>query len=174
MAKVIKISKPKESQDVNKAIEKKPKMTALEAMERLSEVMNNTPRIVHLAGKDWELTALKPGTQWKIAEEAVKIAKAESSAFGDVIKEFAVNIPSVVRVLTLALLNDKDKINGAEYQTTYNTIMWESDTSEWMGILVDVLQMLSLDFFFDSTNAIAMMREMALGRKTTKAEQKSS
>lgn len=29
---------------------------------------------------------------------------------GDVIKEFAVNLPAVAHVITLALLNDKDRI----------------------------------------------------------------
>ena len=150
-------------------------MDSLEAMERLAEIMNNSSRKVRLGGTEWEIKALKPGTQWLIAEESVKIQKSESSNFSDVIKQFAINIPSVVRVITLALLNDKDKIYNKEvYQSVYDTIMWETRQEEWISLLVEIINMLSLDCFFDSTNAIAILREMALGRKKTMKEQKLS
>lgn len=150
-------------------------MDSLEAMERLAEIMNNSSRKVRLGGTEWEIKALKPGTQWLIAEESVKIQKSESSNFSDVIKQFAINIPSVVRVITLALLNDKDKIyDKDEYQSVYDTVMWETQQEEWIPLLVEIMNMLSLDCFFDSTNAIAILREMALGRKKTMKEQKLS
>ena len=153
----------------------KQPMDSLEAMERLAEIMNNSSRKVRLGGTEWEIKALKPGTQWLIAEESVKIQKSESSNFSDVIKQFAINIPSVVRVITLALLNDKDKIyDKDEYQSVYDTVMWETQQEEWIPLLVEIMNMLSLDCFFDSTNAIAILREMALGRKKTMKEQKLS
>lgn len=148
------------------------KEVSLDSMEKLVKVMNNSPSIVKLGNTEFAITALKPGTQWLIAEESVKIQKVESEKFGDLIEQFAINIPSVVRVITLAILNDKNRINSDEYQQVYETIMWETDKSQWVGLLVEILNSLSLDFFFQTTQSIAMIRQMALGRKMTMDEQK--
>lgn len=136
-----------------KALSEEP---SLAAQERLIEIMNNSPRIKSFEGTQWEIRALKPGTQWLIAQEAIAIDKAESSNFGDVIKQFAVNIPSVVKVITLALLNDRVKIfangkDGAfseEYESTYTTIMWDTQQGGWLNILIEVINMLDIEVFF--------------------------
>ena len=166
---------PKTEVKKSSATRDKDKMNATQAMERLAEVMNNTPRTIKLGDKEWKITALKPGTQMLIASEAVQIQKAESANYSDVIKQFAVNTPAVVRVITLAILNDKEKIyDEVEYRRMYETIMWDTNPSDWITALVEVLQMLSLDFFFDSTSVIAMLRDMALERKMTRKEQRQS
>lgn len=167
------------NEDVMKAIEP---MSAIDAMSRLAQVMNDSPTVVKMANTEWPIKALRPATQWLIAEESLKIQKSEEGNFSDVIKQFAQNIPSVVKVLTLAILNDKKRIYGdntdgsfsEEYRAVYDTIMWETDSQSWIGLLVEIMNMLSLDYFFASTNAIAMIREMALGKKMTMEEQKQS
>lgn len=167
------------NEDVMRAIEP---MSAMDAMSRLAQVMNDSPTVVKMANTEWPIKALRPATQWLIAEESLKIQKSEEGNFSDVIKQFAQNIPSVVKVLTLAILNDKKRIYGnntdgtfsEEYRAVYDTIMWETDSQSWIGLLVEVMNMLSLDYFFASTNAIAMIREMALGKKMTMEEQKQS
>lgn len=160
--------------------EKKDKGVSLSSMEKLAKVMNDTPTIVKMGETDFAITALKPGTQWLIAEESCKILKAEQGNFNDVIKQFAINIPSVVKVITLAILNDRSRIfsdyekrtYSKEYHTVYDTIMWETESKNWIGLLVEIMNMLSLEYFFETTNAIAMVREMALGRKIKTEEQK--
>lgn len=161
---------------------KKDKKTiSVDAMERLAKVMNDTPTIVKMSNTEFAITALKPGTQWLIAEESCKIMKAEQGNFKDVIKQFAVNIPSVVHVITLAILNDKNRIfddyksrkYSEEYQGVYDTIMWETSSDNWLSLLVEIMNMLSMDYFFQSTNAVAMIREAALGRKMKMEELKS-
>ena len=152
---------------------KDSKTVSVDAMERLAKVMNDTPTIVKMSNTEFAITALKPGTQWLIAEESCKIMKAEQGNFKDVIKQFAVNIPSVVHVITLAILNDKNRIfedyksrkYSEEYQSVYDTIMWETSPDNWLSLLVEIMNMLSMDYFFQSTNAVAMIREAALGRK---------
>ena len=160
---------------------KDKKNTSADAMERLAKVMNDTPTIVKMSNTEFAITALKPGTQWLIAEESCKIMKAEQGNFKDVIKQFAVNIPSVVHVITLAILNDKNRIfedyksrtYSEEYQSVYDTIMWETSPDNWLSLLVEIMNMLSMDYFFQSTNAVAMIREAALGRKMKMEELKS-
>ena len=160
---------------------KDKKNTSADAMERLAKVMNDTPTIVKMSNTEFAITALKPGTQWLIAEESCKIMKAEQGNFKDVVKQFAVNIPSVVHVITLAILNDKNRIfedyksrkYSEEYQSVYDTIMWETSPDNWLSLLVEIMNMLSMDYFFQSTNAVAMIREAALGRKMKMEELKS-
>lgn len=161
---------------------KEIKSLSASAMERLAQVMNDSPTIVKMSKTEYPITALKPGTQWLIAEEACKILKAEKGNMNDVIKQFSLNIPSVVHVLTLAILNDKDRIFADfkkrefsdEYKSVSDTIMWETNPDNWISLLVEVMNLLSMDYFFESTNAIAMIREMALGRKMKMEEQKLS
>lgn len=152
------------------------KEVSIESMERLAQVMNDSPTLVKMGQTEFAITALKPGTQWLIAEESVKILKAEKGNFNDVIKQFSINIPSVVKILTLAILNDKHRIFGdydkkeysTEYYSVYDTIMWKTDNKYWIGLIVEIMNLLSLDYFFEITNVIEMMREMALGRKAMK------
>lgn len=159
---------------------KEIKEMPLSAMEKLAKVMNDAPTIIKMSKSEFPITALKPGTQWLIAEESCKILKAEQGNMNDVIKQFSINIPSVVKVITLAILNDKNRIFkdyknkqfSDEYQSVYDTIMWETSPDNWISLLVEILDMLSMDYFFQVTNAIAMIREMALGRKMKMEEQK--
>ena len=153
---------------------------SLESQERLAEIMNDSTRKALLGGTEWEIRALRPGTQWLIAQEAVSIDRAGSANFSDIIKQFATNIPSVVKVITLGLLNDREKIfaNGKAgkfselYETTYNTVMWDTKQTEWMTLLVEILQMLDVEVFFSLTELISMTRQRLLERKTTMEEQK--
>ena len=141
------------------------------AMERLAQIMNDSPTIVKLKGTEWEIKALKPGTQWMIAEEACKMVKKENLSMGDVIKEFSLNLPSVARVITLALLNDKDRIKSSEYQDVYDQLLWgDYEIKDWATLLIEILNLLDVDFFFASTNVIQTVRNQALTRKKQAAE----
>lgn len=143
------------------------------SMERLARIMNDSPTIVKLRGTEWELKALRPGTQWLIAEEACKIVNQENLTMGDVIKLFAVNMPSVTRVITLALLNNKKDIYGERYQKVYDTLMWgDYDVKDWAVILSEILNLIDVDFFLASTNVVKILRQNTLDRKTTMEEQR--
>ena len=76
------------NEDVMRAIEP---MSAIDAMSRLAQVMNDSPTIVKMANTEWAIKALRPATQWLIAEESLKIQKSEEGNFTDVIKQFAQN-----------------------------------------------------------------------------------
>lgn len=148
-----------------------------ESMARLAQVMNDSPSIIKMDKTEFRITALKPGTQWLIAEESCEILKSEEGNFSDAIKQFAKSTPAVVKILTLAILNDKARIFkdydkrtfSDEYYAIYETIMWETSPRYWISLLVEVMNLLSMDYFFEITNAIAAIREMALGKKTTEA-----
>ena len=144
-----------------------------DAIERLARLMNDSPTRKKLHGTEWEIRALKPGAQWLIAEEACKIVKQDNMAMGDVIRQFATNLPAVCRCLTIALLNDKEKIYGEEYQLVYDTLMWgDYDMKDWATLLFEVVSLIDVNFFFASTGAIQTVRGI-LNRKTTTAERTS-
>lgn len=170
----------KAKSDVKQKIaEQKQKENApvnIDAQERLAEILTDSPRLVSLNGTEWEVRALRMGTQYLIARKCIEINKAENATFGDIIKQFAVNIPAVVEVITLALLNEKSKIyeGGNErgeyselYKATYETLMWQCDVSEFGNLLFEVLQMLDTSFFLESCRILDVFRESTMTRKKT-------
>lgn len=154
----------------------------LDSQARLAEILNDSPRLVNLAGTEWEVRTLRQKVQWMIAEEVVKINKIEQGAgYGDIVKQFATNMPSVVKVITLALLNDKHKIftdgheaNGFSelYKATYDTISWEGKVEEYGTLLLEVLQLLDISFFMESHRILELFRASTMARKTRMNEQK--
>ena len=154
-------------------VESKPKvkMASDEAMERLAQIMTDSPSLVKLANTEWAITALKPAVQWEIAKIACDIHKVENASYGDVLKGFSTNLPAVVRVLTLALLNDKERIAN-EYDKVYDTLMWESNPREWGNLLFEVLNLQDIGFFLQTTQIVEMFRQTTLQRKMTMEERK--
>lgn len=150
-----------------------------EAMAKLVKIMNDTPSIVKLQNTEWAITGLKPAVQMLIAEEACKVVKEEKASMGDVLKEFSMNLSSVARCITLALLNDKERIfknyekrtYSEEYRSVYDTLMWgDIKLKDWAQLLYEILSLIDTDFFFESTSVIKTVRAITLERKTTKAE----
>ena len=158
-----------------------PSEVALDAQERLAEILSDSPRLVSLNGTEWEVKALRMGTQYLIAQEVIKINKVENATYGDVVKQFAVNIPSMLKILTLVLLNDKKKIfkNGDEgagfseqYEAIYNTLAWECNVNEFGNIFLESLQLLDIGFFMESCRIVEMFKVATTARRTTTKEQK--
>lgn len=179
MGKIHRFKKSPEEVEEQKSRVTTDKPVSDESMERLARIMNDSPSLVRLHGTEWSITGLKPGVQWLIAEQACQVVKGEKLSMGDVIKEFAVNLPAVVHVITLALLNEKERIFSdyekrelsEEYRQVYDLLMWgEYDMKDWALLLGEILNLISMDFFFESTNVIQTVREMTLTRKMTKAE----
>ena len=159
-----------------------PSEVDLDSQARLAEILNDSPRLVSLAGTEWEVRTLRQKVQWLIAEEVIKINKIEEGAgYGDVVKQFALNMPSVVKVITLDVLNDRHKIyqDGIEsngfsslYKATYDTIAWEGKVEEYGHLLLEVLQLLDIGFFMESHRILELFRTSTMARKTTMEERK--
>lgn len=168
MAEVIKAVNTQKKQTIQK---REVKKASDEAMERLVQVMSDSPSLVKLANTEWAITALKPAVQWEIAKIACEVHKVENAHYGDVLKGFATNLPAVVRVITLALLNDKERIAN-EYDKVYDTLMWESKPNEWATLLFEILNLQDISFFLQITQVVEMFRQTTLQRKTTMEEQR--
>ena len=155
----------------DEARKKEFKKASDESMEKLVRVMTDAPTLVKLADAGWEVRALKPAVQWEIAKIACEIHKAENASYGDVLKGFATSLPDIVRVITLALLNDKKRIEE-EYDLVYDTLMWESNPSEWANVLLEILNLQDIGFFLQITQVTEIFRQSTLQRKKTMEELK--
>lgn len=161
---------------------KKAKQEAsLDAQEQLVEILNDSPRLVSLVGTEWEVRSLRFGTQYLIAEEVIKINKLENANFGDIVKQFATNIPSVIKVITLCLLNDKSRIYkdgierlgfSDEYQSLYDTLMWEGNVQDFGNLLLECLQMLDVSAFFQALDIVQIFRASVTTKKNQMDVQK--
>ena len=151
---------------------------SLDAQRRLAEILNDSPRLVSLNGTEWEVRALRMGTQWLIAKIVADMVKEEESkTFGDVIKQFSINIPAILDVLTLCLLNDKAKIfkDGKQeygyselYHATRDTLEWDCDVTDFGNILLECLQLMSVDFFLQSRDILEIFKKSVLEKKRTR------
>lgn len=180
--KIIKATstKKKEAEEAKK--KNSPVEVSLDAQARLAEILNDSPRVASLAGTEWEIRTLRQKVQWLIAEEVIKINKIEKGAgYGDLVKQFAMSMPSVIKVITLAVLNDRNKIfkDGDEnegfsdlYKATYDTIAWEGNVQEYGTLLLEVLQMLDISFFMESHRILELFKASTMARKTMMTEQK--
>lgn len=154
-------------------MEDKSKIKELDAMMRLSEVINDTPTIVEIGGKKYHITALKIGTQILIAEETSKVQKHQEGNMVDVFKSFANSIPAVIRCIAFAILNDKDKIYkdyskrefSEEFYATCEKIEWESDRQQWMSILVEIIRKIDISFSFTITEQMSMIRDLTMKKR---------
>ena len=153
------------------------RQVSIEAQERLAEILNDSPHLVSLNGTEWEVRALRFGTQWLVAQKALEVAKAEQANYGDIIKALSVNIPTVIEIIALCLLNDKRRIYkdgdegkgfSEEYYATIDTLKWDCDVTQFGAILHECLQLLNVDFYFTSTDILEIFRSQVLGIKRTR------
>lgn len=153
--------------------EKENKISELDAMLRLAEIMNDSPTPFEIGGKTYNITALKMGTQVLIAEETCKIQKHQEGNLVDMFNQFAHSIPAVIRCLAFAVLNDKDKIykNYAtkefsdDFYSLCERIEWESNQSRWMEILSEVIKKININFSLTITEQMSMIRDLTLKKR---------
>lgn len=179
--KVVKAVKSKKDNDASNKEKKSREEVSIEAQELLVEALNDSPHLVSLNGTEWEVRSLKFGTQYLIAEEVVKINKIEQGAgFADIVKQFASDIPSMVRILTLCLLNDKNRIfkdgieskgYSDEFKAVYDTIMWEGNIGEYGMLLLECLKMLDISPFFQALDIVQIFRAGITTKRTMEMDE---
>ena len=177
------IVKAQLNEEIKKRIEgeKDALSVSLDAQQRLAELLNDSPRIVSLNGTEWEVRALRMGTQWLMAQKIIEIDKSESGTFGDVMKHFAVNIPAVLDIITLCLLNDRHKIykDGEAtkgfyelYRATRNTLEWDCDVSQFGQLLFEVFQMIDVSFFTEALDMLQIFRATVTEKKRMRKKER--
>ena len=176
--KVIKAARSEKAYKESKPTLDQP---SLDSQARLAEILNDSPRLVSLNGTEWEVRTLRMGTQWLISKVVSDMIKDEAKTFGDIMRQFSVNIPAILDVLTLCLLNDKAKIfkDGKQeygyselYHATRDTLEWDCDVTDFGNILLECLQLMSVDFFLQSRDILEIFKKSVLKKRTRIAGQK--
>lgn len=165
-----------------KGTDSESREVSLDAQELLVEILNDSPHLVSLNGTEWEVRSLRFGTQYLIAQEVVKVNKIEQGAgYGDVVKQFALDIPSMVKIITLCFLNDKRRIYkdgietmgfSDEFKSVYESIMWEGNIQDYGNLLLECLQMLDISTFFQALDIVQIFRAGVTAKKTTKMDER--
>ena len=177
------IVKAQLNEEIKKRIEgeKDALSVSIDAQQRLAEILNDSPRLVSLNGTPWEVRALRMGTQWLMAQKLIEIDKSETGTFGDVMRHFAVNIPAVLDILTLCLLNDRHKIyqDGEPtkgfsdlYRATRNTLEWDCDVSQFGNLLFEVFQMIDVSFFTEALDMLQIFRATVTEKKRMRKKER--
>lgn len=177
------IVKAQLNEEIKKRIEgeKDALSVSLDAQQRLAEILNDSPRLVSLNGTPWEVRALRMGTQWLMAQKIIEIDKSETGTFGDVMRHFAVNIPAVLDILTLCLLNDRYKIyqDGEPtkgfsdlYRATRSTLEWDCDVSQFGNLLFEVFQMIDVSFFTEALDMLQIFRATVTEKKRMRKKER--
>lgn len=157
-----------------KMVQEAKKISELDAMMRLAEVLNDTPTQIEISGEKYNITALKLGTQILIAEETCKIQKHKEGNLVDIFNQFTKSLPAVVRCLAYAILNDKNKIYkdygtktlSDEFFALCERIEWESNKNQWMAVLAEVIQKIDINFSLTITEQMSMIRDMMMKKMT--------
>jgi hypothetical protein len=164
-----------------KKVKGKTNEPSLDAQEQLLEILNDSPHLASLAGTDFEVRSLRFGTQYLVAQEVIAINKVENANFGDIVKQFANNIPSLVKIIVLCILNDKMRIYkdgnerlgfSDEYHALYDTLMWEGNIQEFGNLFLECLQLLDISTFFQALDIVQMFRASVTMKKSQMDEQK--
>ena len=137
-----------------KSSKNKVKEVSNESMYKLAKIMTDSPNLAKLAG-----------TEWEIAKIACEITTNDNATMGNIFKDMAQNVPLVAKVITLALLNDKEKIEKY-YDKVYDVVMWEGNISEYATILYEVLNLQDISFFFQTKEVISIIKKTSLEKKT--------
>lgn len=177
------IVKAQLNEEIKKRIEgeKDALSVSIDAQQRLAEILNDSPRLVSLNGTPWEVRALRMGTQWLMAQKIIEIDKSETGTFGDVMRHFAVNIPAVLDILTLCLLNDRHKIyqDGEPskgfsdlYRATRDTLEWDCDVSQFGNLLFEVFQMIDVSFFTEALDMLQIFRATVTEKKRMRKKER--
>ena len=157
--------------------QRKALLVSDDAQNRLAAILADSPSIEKLAETEWEMRPLRFGTQYLIVDEVCKINQSESATYGDVLKCMLAQIPATCKVITLALLNDKNLIyqNGDASQgfsklfnKTYNTVLWEADRNDLAKIMLDCLQMVDVSFFMEALGMLQIFRASVTEKKRTR------
>ena len=148
-----------------------------EAQYRLAEILSDAPSIIKFAGTEWEIRPLRMGTQYLIANEICKLHKLEHANYDDAIQGLEASIPATAKMITLVLLNDKNKIfqNGDQnqgysrlFKKTYDTVLWNAERNEMGDPFGECVSLLDVSFFMEALVIFQSLQQEITRKKRTR------
>lgn len=120
----------------------------LEYQKKLSDVLLDRGDEITIAGEVYEIKALKMRTRWYISECINQIELSEKETINIVQSMFS-DIPLLAKMITYAILRDKEKIENKElFESTYNKILECDDMQEYLNAITMIISKLDIEWFF--------------------------
>lgn len=150
-----------------------------EAQNRLAEILADQPTIIKFAGTEWEIFALRMGTQYLMAHEICELSRKEHATYEDALRGVEDAIPTIIRVIALILLNDKNKIfqNGDQkqgysklFKRTCDTIEWNTSRDDMMNLFGECLSLIDVSFFMEALGMLQIFRASVTEKKRTRTK----
>lgn len=129
----------------------------IEYEKQLSDVQLDRGKKVVIAGKEYNIKALKMYTRWLISECVNEMQIKEKDTI-NIIESMFTDIPLLVKIITYAILRDKDKVENEElFNKTYDALMEATDMQEYLNAWTAVVELLDVDWFFFIQEAVKGM-----------------
>lgn len=150
-----------------------------EAQNRLAKILADGFTIEKCAGTEWEIRPLRMGTEYLIVNEICEMNIENGAKYGDVLHELKNSMPTLWNVITLILLNDKNKIyqNGDTskgfselFYKTRTTVEWYANKEEMSSILLTTLQLIDVSFFMEALDMLQIFRASVTEKKRTRTK----
>ena len=150
-----------------------------EAQNRLAEILADQPTIIKFAGTEWEIYALRMGTQYLMAHEICELSRKEHATYEDALQGVENAIPTIVKVITLVLLNDKNKIfqNGDQkqgfsklFKRTCDTVEWSASREDMANLFGECLSLIDVSFFMEALGMLQIFRASVTEKKRTRTK----
>lgn len=122
--------------------------------KKLSDVMLDRGRIVTIAGREYEIKALKMYTRWLISECINEMEMSEKDTINMLENMFS-DIPLLAKMITYAILRDKDAIEDKDtFSKTYNEIMEATNMQEYLDTITVIIERMEIEWFFFTQEAV--------------------
>lgn len=150
-----------------------------EAQNRLADILADAPSIVKFVGTEWEVRPLRMGTQYLIAHEICQLHRMEHDKYDDALLGLEASIPSIAKMITLVLLNDKNKIfqNGDHnqgfsrlFKRTYDTVLWNAERNEMGDLFKECILLLDVSFFMEALVIFQSLQQEITRKKRTRTK----
>ena len=120
----------------------------IEYQSKLSDVMLDRGEEIVIAGKSYEIKALKMRTRWLISECINKMELREKDTI-NILESMFTDIPLLAKMITYAVLRDKENIENKELFTkTYDDILECEDMQEYLNAITTIIKLMDIEWFF--------------------------
>jgi len=120
----------------------------LQYQSKLSDVMLDRGKEITIAGYVYEIKALKMYTRWLISECINKMELKESDTM-NILESMFSDIPLLAKIVTYAVLRDRDKIEDKElFNTTYDRMLECTDMQEYLNAITAIIERMDVEWFF--------------------------
>lgn len=122
--------------------------------KKLSDVMLDRGRIVTIAGREYEIKALKMYTRWLISECINEMEINENDTVNMLESMFS-DIPLLAKMITYAILRDKDVIENKDiFSKTYNEVLEATNMQEYLDTITIIIERMEIEWFFFTQEAV--------------------